>query len=117
MGLLGGGSKHAELLENMLSYSKDTGHEKITRSLGLSAAMIMYGQEEVADTLIEQLVRDKSPLLRYGGMFSIGMAYIGTASNKAIRKLLHVAVSDVDNNVRRAAVISLGFVVINVPER
>ena len=49
-------------------------------------------------------------LLRYGGMFTIALAYAGTASNKAIRKLLHVAVSDVSDDVRRAAVSALGFV-------
>jgi len=38
------------------------------------------------------------------------MAYAGTADNKAIRKLLHYAVDDVSDDVRRAAVISLAFV-------
>jgi len=45
------------------------------------------------------------------------LAYCGTANNKAIRKLLHVAVSDVNNDVRRAAVISLGFVMFCQPEQ
>jgi len=115
--MLGGGSAHDSFVEDMLTYSKDTAHEKITRGLGLAVAMVMYGQEEAADTLIEQLCRDKDPLLRYGGMYTIGMAYAGTANNKAIRRLLHVAVSDVNNDVRRAAVTSLGFLIVNVPER
>ena len=37
-------------------------------------------------------------------MYTIAMAYCGTGNNKAIRKLLHVAVSDVNDDVRRAAV-------------
>ena len=37
-------------------------------------------------------------------MYTIAMAYAGTGNNKAIRKLLHVAVSDVNDDVRRAAV-------------
>jgi 26S proteasome regulatory subunit N2 len=40
----------------------------------------------------------------------IGLAYVGTANNNAIRRLLHVAVSDVSDDVRRAAVTALGFV-------
>lgn len=40
----------------------------------------------------------------------IGLAYVGTANNDAIRRLLHVAVSDVSDDVRRAAVTALGFV-------
>ena len=43
-------------------------------------------------------------------MFTIALAYVGTGNNKAIRKLLHVAVSDVNDDVRRAAVTALGFV-------
>mmetsp|Transcript_44931 Transcript_44931/g.71754 ORF Transcript_44931/g.71754 Transcript_44931/m.71754 type:complete len:969 (+) Transcript_44931:186-3092(+) len=115
--MLGGGSKHATVIEAMISYAHDTQHEKIIRGLSLAVAMIMYGQEEAADTLVEQLCRDKDPLLRYGGMYTVGMAYAGSANNAAIRRLLHVAVSDVANDVRRAAVTSLGFVMVNVPDR
>ena len=43
-------------------------------------------------------------------MYLIGSAYIGTSNNKAIKQLLHRAVSDNDDNVRRAAVINLAFV-------
>ncbi len=38
------------------------------------------------------------------------MAYCGTGNNEAIRRLLHVAVSDVNDDVRRAAVEALGFI-------
>jgi 26S proteasome regulatory subunit N2 len=37
-------------------------------------------------------------------MFTIALAYCATANNSAIRRLLHVAVSDVSDDVRRAAV-------------
>jgi 26S proteasome regulatory subunit N2 len=43
-------------------------------------------------------------------MYTIGLAYAGTANNQAIRKLLQVAVSDANDDVRRAAVTCLGFV-------
>lgn len=43
-------------------------------------------------------------------MFTIALAYAGTGNNGAIRRLLHVAVSDVNDDVRRAAVMALGFV-------
>jgi len=73
--------------------------------------------EEKADLLIETLITDKDPILRYGGQFAIGLSYAGTANNKAMRKLLHVAVSDVSDDVRRAAVMSLGFVLFRQPEQ
>ncbi len=45
------------------------------------------------------------------------MAYVGTANNVAIKRLLHIAVSDVSDDVRRAAVTALGFVLCNTPEQ
>ncbi len=40
----------------------------------------MYGQENEADTVIEQMVRDKDPIIRYGAMFTIALAYVGKSS-------------------------------------
>ena len=45
------------------------------------------------------------------------MAYAGSGKNSAISKLLHVAVSDVSDDVRRAAVESIGFVMFRNPEQ
>ena len=50
-------------------------------------------------------------------MYVIGMAYCGTGNNSAIRRLLHVAVSDVKDDTRRAAVTCLGFVLFRTPEK
>ena len=117
MGLVMLGTANGKACEEMLSYAQDTQHEKIIRGLSIGMALIMYGREEGADTLIEQLTRHKDPILRYGGMYTIATAYAGTGSNKAIRRLLHVAVSDVSNDVRRAAVTCLGFVLSSSPEQ
>jgi 26S proteasome regulatory subunit N2 len=87
------------------------------RGLSLGIALIVYGREEEADTLIEQMTRDQDPIIRYGGMYALALAYRGTANNKAIRHLLHFAVSDVSNDVRRAAVLALGFVLYSEPEQ
>lgn len=87
------------------------------RGLGLGIALVVYGREEEADTLIEQMGMDQDPIIRYGGMYAIGMAYRGTANNNAIRRLLHYAVSDVSDDVRRAAVLALGFVLCGEPEQ
>ncbi|GMF82901.1 unnamed protein product [[Candida] boidinii] len=40
------------------------------------------------------------------------MAYCGTSNNSAVKRLLHIAVSDSSDHVRRAAVMSLGFVLL-----
>ena len=103
-------------IPELLNYVHDTTHEKIIRALALAIAMMVYGKEENADALIEQLNRDRDPIVRYGAMFAVAMAYCGTADNGAVRRLLHVAVSDVNDDVRRAAVTCLGFVMFRSPE-
>jgi len=48
-------------------------------------------------------------------MWSVALAYACTSNNKALQRLLHVAVSDVDDDVRRSAVMAIGFVLANQP--
>ncbi|KAG4131319.1 hypothetical protein ERO13_D09G198500v2 [Gossypium hirsutum] len=116
MGLLMVGTA-SEKASEMLAYAHETQHEKIIRGLALGIALTVYGREEEADTLIEQMARDQDPILRYGGMYALALAYRGTANNKAIRQLLHFAVSDVSDDVRRTAVLALGFVLYSEPEQ
>lgn len=104
------------VLPDLLNYLHDTAHEKIIRALSLSIAMMVYGKEESADVIIEQLSRDRDPIVRYGACYAVAMAYCGTADNASIRKLLHVAVSDVNDDVRRAAVSCIGFLMFRAPE-
>ncbi|VVA90009.1 unnamed protein product [Arabis nemorensis] len=116
MGLLLVGTATDKASE-MLAYAHETQHEKIIRGLALGIALTVYGREEGADTLIEQMTRDQDPIIRYGGMYALALAYSGTANNKAIRQLLHFAVSDVSDDVRRTAVLALGFVLYSDPEQ
>ncbi|KAG8372741.1 hypothetical protein BUALT_Bualt12G0098300 [Buddleja alternifolia] len=116
MGLLMVGTA-SEKAGEMLAYAHETQHEKIIRGLAMGIALTVYGREEEADTLIEQMTQDQDPILRYGGMYALALAYRGTANNKAIRQLLHFAVSDVSDDVRRTAVLALGFVLYSDPEQ
>ncbi|CAN6641772.1 26S proteasome regulatory subunit Rpn2p [Trichomonascus vanleenenianus] len=112
MGLVMVGSKNVECEQEMLQYAHDTEHEKIIRSLALGIALINYAKEEAADGIIKQLIEEQDPILRYGGAFTIALAYAGTGNNKAIKMLLHIAVSDANDDVRRAAVMGLGFILL-----
>ncbi|RWW12067.1 hypothetical protein BHE74_00017610 [Ensete ventricosum] len=116
MGLLMVGTA-SEKASEMLAYAHDTQHEKIIRGLALGIALTVYGREEEADTLIEQMTRDQDPIIRYGGMYALALGYRGTSNNKAIHQLLHFAVSDVSDDVRRTAVLALGFVLYSEPEQ
>lgn len=116
MGLIMLGSGNIKALEDMIQYAHDTQHEKIVRGLALGMALIMYGRQEGADELVNGLLDDPDPILRYGGIQTLALAYCGSGSNKAVRKLLHVAVSDVSDDVRRVAVMSLGFILFRKPK-
>lgn len=115
MGLIMLGTGNMKALEDMILYAHETQHEKTVRGLAIGMALIMYGRQEGADELIEGLLNDPDPTLRYGGIMTVAMAYCGTGSNKAVRKLLHVAVSDVNDDVRRVSVMSLGFILFRKP--
>ncbi|XP_027049051.1 26S proteasome non-ATPase regulatory subunit 1-like [Pocillopora damicornis] len=107
MGLVMLGSKSATAIEEMVG----------VRSFLCFIMQVMYARMEEADALIESLMQDKDPNLRQSGMYTVAMAYCGTGNNKAIKRLLHVAVSDVSDDVRRAAVTSLGFLLFRTPEQ
>ena len=53
MGLTMLGSADPDAIEEMLKYAQDTKHEKIIRGLSLGLALLLYGKEDNADTLIE----------------------------------------------------------------
>lgn len=76
-----------------MQYAQETQHEKILRGLAVGIALTMYARLEEADPLVTSLSTDKDPVLRRSGMYTLAMAYCGTGSNKAIRTLLHIAVS------------------------
>lgn len=106
------GSGDEDTINSMFFYAHETKHGNITRGLAMGIALVNYGKQEMADDIINNLLDSENALLRYGGAFTLGMAYIGTSNNKAIKNLLHIAVSDSNNDVRRAAVTSLGFILL-----
>lgn len=106
-----------EIISELKTYAKETQHEKIIRGIVMGIALINYGQEENADYVIDEMRGDRDPLMRYGAQYTLALAYCGTGSNKAIRILLHTAVSDVSDDVRMAAVIGLAFVLYKTPSR
>ena len=117
MGLVLLGSGRVEAIEEMLRSARSTGHEKIVRGISIGVALMCYGREEQADPIIDPLSKDSDPIFRYGAMFAIAVAYCGTSNNSATKRLLHFAVSDVSDDVRRAATMALGFVLCSVPEQ
>ncbi|KAF7784675.1 hypothetical protein Agabi119p4_840 [Agaricus bisporus var. burnettii] len=117
MGLVMLGTAATDPVDEMLQYAHETQHEKIIRGLAMGIAFVYYGRQEEADNIIKTLLAEKDPILRYGGVYTLALAYAGTANNNAVRQLLHIAVSDVSDDVRRAAVTSLAFLLFKNPSQ
>lgn len=112
MGLVMLGSGNESAINDMLTYAQETQHETIIRGLAIGIALLCYGREESSESVIDQLLTQENSILRYGGVFTVALAYAGTGNNGAIKKLLHFAVSDPSDDVRRASVMGLGLVLI-----
>lgn len=116
MGMIMLGSKNQEVLQDMLTYAQITQHEHIMRGLAVGISLLMYNQLEKADELIASLLLNNNPIMRCSAMFTISMAYCGTGSETAIKKLLHAANFDPNDDVRCTAVTSLGFLLFRTPD-
>ena len=116
VGLIMAGSKDAGAIDDLLKYVHDTQHEKIIRAIAIALALIVYNAGEAADVLIETLSKEKDPILRYGAMYCIGMAYCGTGNTTMLQKLIKFCVSDVSDDVRRAALTNIGFLELRSPD-
>ncbi|EDQ88303.1 uncharacterized protein MONBRDRAFT_32955 [Monosiga brevicollis MX1] len=117
MGLNMIGTGDHDSINHMFNYAEATEHEKIIRGLALGMAFIQQGRREQADDMIATLLKHTDPLLRAGGCHMLATAYAGTDDNNVTKRLLHIAVSDASNDVRRAAAVAIGFVMIRSPEK
>ncbi|KAI0689525.1 armadillo-type protein, partial [Cerioporus squamosus] len=115
MGLIMLGTADVTSAEEMLTYAQETQHEKIIRGLAKGLALIFYGRQEEAYDMVKLLMAEKDPILRYGDVYTLALAYAGTANSWAVCELLHVAVSDTSDDVRRAAVTTLAFLLFKNP--
>ena len=116
IGMIMAGSMDEQAIDDLVKYAQDTQHEKIIRAIAIALALIVYNGGEKADVLIEQLSKEKDPILRYGAMYCIGMAYCGSGNTEKLQKLIKFSVSDVSDDVRRAALINIGFLELKTPD-
>ncbi|OHS97551.1 Proteasome/cyclosome repeat family protein [Tritrichomonas foetus] len=110
IGMIMLGCGPCQQLDELYTTASTSVHEKVTRGGAMGLALMMYGKEEQSETLIQNLLNCRIPLMRESAAWVTALAYVGTASNTALQRLLHLAVSDVNPDVRRAAVIGVGFV-------
>lgn len=105
------GSSNMKVIETLHNHAKVTDQkEKTIRGLSMAIALILFGRENEADPVVELLLQSADPWIRLGGVFALGLAYAGTGYTKAIEKLLEVTVKETSDEVRRNAVMMIGFV-------
>lgn len=105
-------SGNVSIINDLYNYAQETRRRNIIFGMSIGVSLICYGQENMAVDTIKKFMDDENSVIRYGGVFIIAMAYAGTANKWAIKKLLHYAISDPSNDVRRASVMCLGFLLI-----
>ena len=91
--LLGHGDGTAfskNVISELYAYAHETAHEKIIRGVALSIGLIVLGKDSAAEPTIELLCRDRDAIIRYGGMYAIGLAYAGTGNNHAVKRLFEI---------------------------
>ena len=62
------------------------------------------------------LSREKDPILGYGAIYCLGMAYCGPGNASMFQKLIKFSVSDVSDDIGREALINIGFLEIRNPD-
>lgn len=117
LGLIMLGSGNAAIINDLFDVAKNTRHEKIARSVSFGIAFMMYGLEDKSIEIVDKLLSEREPILRESAAWVTALAYVGTSSNTGLQKLLHISTSDVNDNVRRAATIGLGFILSRDPQR
>ncbi|EPY24234.1 26S proteasome regulatory subunit N2 [Strigomonas culicis] len=95
--------------------SEENQKEKVIRGCCMALALLHLGREDEALPLAEELLESPDPGIRMGGCFVLGLAYAGTESTRAMEKLLTVTVRDTNDDVRRNAVMMVGFISFTNP--
>ncbi|GMR32150.1 hypothetical protein PMAYCL1PPCAC_02345, partial [Pristionchus mayeri] len=118
MGLTMVGSLNANAFEEMVQYITETSHDKIQRGLRTGIALLGYGRQEEAEQWVTRLLEAKScAVMRQAGVCLLAMAYAGTGNASVVKRLLAKVASDPNNDVKRMAVIAIGFLLSNDPEQ
>eukprot|EP00792_Barthelona_sp_PAP020_P002962 TRINITY_DN1463_c0_g1_i1.p1 TRINITY_DN1463_c0_g1~~TRINITY_DN1463_c0_g1_i1.p1 ORF type:complete len:934 (+),score=273.26 TRINITY_DN1463_c0_g1_i1:41-2842(+) len=112
-----GDNAPADILELLESILKTTRHDKVAHGVGIALACIYLASEQTALPLIERLIDSESSSVRYAAVLILQTAFVGTGNGDIVKKLLHIGVSDVNDDVRRTAVIGIAFVFCRQPER
>ncbi|EPY32319.1 26S proteasome regulatory subunit N2 [Angomonas deanei] len=110
-GLLMAGSANPEVTMSLYNLvTEESQKEKIIRGCAMALALVYLGKEGDAMPLVEQLLSSADPWVRLAGCFVLGLAYAGTESTVASERILNIVVKDTNDEVKRNAMMMLGFI-------
>ena len=111
MGLVMCASMNEQVYNDMKTYVTETQHDKIQRGLRTGIALLAYGRMEEAEAWANDLLDQKSnAVLRQTGVCMLAMAYAGSGKADVVRRLLSKVAADPNHDVKRFAVMAVGFV-------
>lgn len=105
LGMTNLGTCNKKVISFLEKYSDDD-HDRIKRNAGISLSLVHMGSKN-RDVL--RLLDDECPIERYCATLTVGSAFHGTGDLEILGKLLPFC-SDVDEDVRRGAVFSIGMI-------
>ena len=99
-------------VEELINAGRNNQHDRIARSMMSALGLMALGNKSKVDSYFDKLIMEQDYVLRIGAAQILSMAYFGTGNNAVIGKLLRMAATDLSDDVRRAAVLGLAFVMI-----
>jgi 26S proteasome regulatory subunit N2 len=90
MGLILLGTADAGSAEEMLTYARETQHEKIIRGLAVGVGFIYYGRQEEVDETIQLLLAEK---VCYVIVFVSHLLMMSVGPHSPIRQCIHISIS------------------------
>jgi hypothetical protein len=97
------------VLKNLLKMINIVRNEKMIRFLFLSITLIYKNNKEIAEHLFEKLFVHQNPIIRSGAINIYTIAFTGTCNMKITEKILEFISKDLDDNVKKISIMSLGF--------
>ncbi|OAF68430.1 26S proteasome regulatory subunit RPN2 [Intoshia linei] len=110
IGMINVGCGRNSNVREMISYASDTQHDKIIRGIALAIPFFMVDVGAECESDVEFLLTCPKPELRWSACLTLAAAYFGSESSEIANRLMDVAVTDVDDDVRRLATASIGFI-------
>jgi len=105
LGLVFAGSNNESIISELIATAADSEHEKIIRSVCISIGLISFQSPSLE--FLENL--EANPIIKLAVPFYLACAYFKSANPMVVRKLLKLS-NDISNEVKRAAIMALGFV-------